>query len=94
MGSRTIAVEFESFRINDYMNYMEQFCNVLLFTVIRDPIGRAWSDLNYGGQWSCEPQGSMQCAQDNQFYLSNFYVRMFGGWDQEDIMLRIKIADS
>ena len=55
MGSLTIAVDVESFRINDYMNYMEQFCNVLLFTVIRDAIGRAWSDLNYDDQWSCEP---------------------------------------
>ena len=69
MGSKTITVEFQSFRIDDYMNYMEQFCNVLLVTVIRDPIGRAWSDLNYESQWYCGTGDLMKCAKNNVFWL-------------------------
>ena len=69
MDTQTIAVEFGSFRVNEYINYLDQFCNVLLFTVIRDPIGRAWSDLNYERSWQCQIEDRMQCAQDNLFWI-------------------------
>ena len=69
MDTQTIAVEYGSFRVNEYLNYMNQFCNVLLFTVIRDPIGRAWSDLNYDGSWHCDTDDTLQCAQENLFWI-------------------------
>jgi len=87
--SRTIGIEKESFRIDDYMNQHQQFDDVLLLTVIRDPIDRAWSDLNYNGTWWCSKPMTdsnhsnlsdlMDCAKQNVFWLSNFYVRMFSG---------------
>lgn len=58
--SKAISIETQSFRTHEFLQHPLRFHKVLLMTVIRDPIERAWSDLNYPFTWKC---GAMVCDE-------------------------------
>ena len=77
--TKTISIEWESFRLPFYLNPIDLFDNVLFMTMIRDPIERAWSDLNYNKTWHCNTTDLWNCAHFSSFWMNNFFVRMFSG---------------
>lgn len=78
-STKTVGIEWESFRLPFYLNHLSEFDDVLFLTVIRDPISRAWSDLNYNGTWHCNTGDLWECAHSDYFWFSDFCVRMFSG---------------
>ena len=84
--------EYWPFYTMTYLKYKhEQFNDVLMITLLRDPIKRVFSDLLYQGTWKCSninykrllsvtEADLIQCVEHHHAkFTSNLYSKMFSG---------------
>ena len=95
MGMKLIVNEWYPFYTSHYLIHKDDKWNdVLLTTLLRDPIQRVWSDIKNGATFHCGGNITMkefeeklndesfliECAKQFQYgYTSNLYVKVFSG---------------
>eukprot|EP01083_Nonionella_stella_P067211 177611_1 len=88
-GIHIVANEYYPFYLSSYLKYRKEDWNdVLLVTLLRDPLQRIFSDLMYDGTWSCKGKDLAykydrfltRCAKDFRVkHTSNVYCKVFSG---------------
>ena len=92
---KLIVIEWYPFDASHYLLHKnDQWNDVLLVTILRDPIERVWSDIGSGATFHCGTNISMEeykqrlndeaflieCAKEYQHaFTSNVYVKIFSG---------------
>ena len=88
-GIKIMINEYYPFYLHSYLGFRNIHWNdMLLITILRDPMQRIFSDLLYDGVWSCKGSDYAfthdfflrRCAKDFEVkYTSNIYTKVFSG---------------
>ena len=90
-GHKVFGNEYWPFYTHSYLMYKhEQWSDVLMLTLLRNPINRVFSDLLYTGTWKCQninyrhwifpESGLIDCVHQNHAkFTSNVYTKTFSG---------------